>query len=175
MAHVLAFVLVLLTVLACSPANPLATPDGWTSDPTLWVTPELQRERPEVVQELVRAADVWCRAGHVCVQVRMGRGPNEARIVDDVHAIGASELEFSVALVRQAFARRHLYILRRYSDGRPITYDVLGCRPSKLVLDPRLIAMHEMGHFIGLDHIEDERSIMHPVTSCDRTLTLPKP
>lgn len=152
--------------LGCAPSS---TPAAWTSGPTLFVTPELVAELPEVAAALVKAADIWCRRGYACVRVVVGRGANEARIIDDWKALPDLENKYSVAVTRVRPWSSNIYFLRRYYTGDPITYSEADCDPPSLVNSPLWIATHELGHFVGVSHSADKRSVMYPDASCKFT------
>lgn len=76
--------------LACTPGAAIPVPGGWHATPDLWITPEVVDEYPAFAGAVVRAADAYCRAGHHCIRVHVGRGPNEVRVADTAAETGSS-------------------------------------------------------------------------------------
>lgn len=159
-------VLLALIVVGCTPQN---APAWLVSDPTLYVTPELADEKPEYAQALVSGADWYCRNGYACVQILIGHGTNEARLVDNVDAIGVLPEHRTVqALTRGEPGGVYIYFFRRHISGLPIVSNSEKCQPWKQIVDPEWIAAHELGHFIGYEHDPDPTNVMYAYSRCGR-------
>lgn len=134
--------------------------DGWSyrwrdrsRDPMrVWIAPSsLPGYRPEFAREVEQAFEAWARIGLPFVftyvrdsaraEVRVtwvdrlaGRTTGRTRWRHDEHGwITDADLQLSL----------------RLPDGRPVVVDGV-----------RAVALHEVGHLIGLDHPEDETSVM---------------
>jgi hypothetical protein len=143
----------------------------------LHVTPELADEHPEIAAGLVRASIDWCRKGWACVHVVVGHGTNEARIVDTWRDADADNSKAIAYADHDPFGST-LYFLRYWEDGSEIVWDSDRCVPYKAIVDPYWVAAHELGHFVGADHVaateENEDHVMHPETQCVFT-RMPEP
>lgn len=161
-----------LLVAGCSPfAAPLPVPGGWTGDPALWLTPAIVAELPTVADAFVAQADRYCRAGHRCIRVRVGRGTNEVRLTDSIDDIETDEGDRTVALTQSHADRRNIYFFRHWPDGVAISFD--GVCDGDDTFDANAIVAHELGHFLGFPHVDDPSSVMFPMATCDADLRLP--
>lgn len=167
-SHGCAYALIAFVGLGCAPTS---TPAVWTNGPTLFVTPELQRELPEVAQALVVAAHTWCEAGYACVRVLPGHGANEARIADRYSDIGEPD-PYVVAVTHIRATGTVIWFFRKFGENaRTIRWSEVNCDTELLIESPSWVATHELGHFIDVSHSADRRSVMYPQTACDYTFT----
>jgi len=162
------FTLVAGVIQACAGAD--TDPHYPGQSVNIWIPPEVELVHPGLTESFRVNIKRWCDNRDMC-QASLAASPTPG--VWTVEAGGTyPNLSKPSTLASVDYPRKRFYFYASQSDGDRIYLRPAGeCRahlpPGQVDAEIDVIVGHELGHALGMTHVNNVRDIMRPAAKCD--------